>query len=117
MRNCRRNTKTIYYKNKTAIAEPIYDKYGNASYTDWGEQQCVVIPVAIAVDNGSYTIEPYGSDQAFDRNMVTTDLECPIDEKALLWIDTDPDGEYNYIVTGKVMSINELKYSLKKVEK
>ena len=40
--------------------------------------------------SGSSTIEQFGNVQDYDRVIITDDLDCPIDENSIIWIDKIP---------------------------
>ena len=48
--------------------------------------------------------------------MSTSDIACPIDENAVLWLDSDSTDEaHNYIVKKRAPWKNSIAYAVKKV--
>jgi len=72
--------------------------------------------------NSQSAVEDFGVDLRYDKTLVITDMDCPMDEYSVLIIDR-PDVEYNdkgqliydHIVIKVDKSINVLSYALKKV--
>lgn len=79
-------------------------------------------PVLYEVGNissakGDAQIEQFGNLENYDKVIVTGDMECPIDENSILWIDeTDPTKPYDYVVTRIGKSINGIAIAVRKVK-
>ncbi len=97
MRTLNRNKQTFYYATymeKQEMTET--DEYGNILQT--GEYQTIYSnPVEytanISPANGTTASEIFGTAEGYDKIIVIDDLNVPIDEFSLLWIDTTPDIE------------------------
>ena len=82
-------------------------------------------------------LAPYGISTGYTHNAVTEDLDCPMDEQAIVWYGREPtqtvritevvNGElvteervvevpYNFRVVRKAESLNHLIYYLKEVD-
>ena len=90
--------------------------YGTVSTTDdWGNTvkaystpEFIDISVSTGKEKTDYT--PYGSDLKYDREMVTFDLNCKIDNDTKVWIDNE-----EYSVVGVIKSLNSIRYAIKKL--
>lgn len=94
---------------------------------------------------GMVALDPYGLTTAYTHNAVTEDMNCPLDEEALVWYERTPtvketrtrtveetiDGEvtthtiteevevpvpHNFVVVRKAKSLNHLIYYLREVD-
>lgn len=123
MRCLDRNKRRIYY---ALFAEKIanIDAGGNptgehtAHYSD-----CVPFNANVSAARGMASEEQFGINVVYDRVIVTCDMDCPITETSVLWIDADPaiDGEgrqtalHDYIVKRVAKSLNSISYAVAKV--
>lgn len=90
MINLKRNERTFWYATykETRIQ---YDEYGNEN----GDPQVLYNTPVQAVANispatgWSDTLQ-FGNLDTYDKVLVIDDLECPIDENTVLWIDSEP---------------------------
>lgn len=108
MRNLRRDQSTIYYslfKKDGAV-----DKYGN-KIGGYAEPVSLRISLSVAKGDASYNV--FGKDTDYDREMSTTDVNCPIDEYSRLWIDVNTSHTHNYVVTRVATSKREKRYAIK----
>lgn len=103
MRDLNRNKKTIYYALYTGKSE--YTDT-NGDYT--GEQSLTysgITPFRINVSEsqGVAPTEPFGVYKHYFNRMVTHDMDCPIAEHSILWVDKiDRLSEYNASATYSV---------------
>ena len=123
MRDLRRNKKPIYYCLLQEVQAPIYDEYGNEN----GEQYAVYsAPTAadynVSPATGQSNTEQFGDLDDYDKVIVTCDMNCPITESSVLFIDKEPDTDdsdgnpkYDYIVKRVAKSINSISIAVKKV--
>ena len=97
MRTLNRNKRSFYYATYVEKQEiKASDEYGNELQT--GEYQTIYAnPVKcqanISPANGMTAAEIFGTAEGYDKIIVTDDVNVPIDEFSLLWIDTTPDIE------------------------
>lgn len=123
MRSLKRNERTIYYANYIDKTE-ITDEYGNATgsyeinYTTPTPYRINVSPA-----RGSSDDTLFGTALNYTKTMVTADLNCPIDENTVLWVDkvatVDDEGNtnpYDYTVTQVGKSLSSIAYAIKKVD-
>ena len=73
---------------------------------------------------GQSNIEQFGNLENYDKVIVTDDLDCPIDENSVLFIDKEPeykDAEYNEVtaitVTGATVKVPVYDYIVRRVAK
>lgn len=125
MKLCERNMRTLYYATYASQTE-IIDEYGNVTanydvvYSEPQEIRCNLSPA-----KGSASLEMFGEDLNYSKTMVVSDMECPIDEHTVLWVDSYPflpDGSvdanvpYDYVVVRVAKSLNNIAYAIKKVD-
>ena len=53
----------------------------------------------ISPAKGSVIAQQFGDDDRYDRVIVTGDRDTPIDEYAVLWVDTEPELDANGALT------------------
>lgn len=117
MFNLARNSSTVIYKQYQGRTE-IIDANGNKTgswtpqYGDFQTAQMFVSP-----NKGEAESEMFGSVEPYDRVMITADINCPIDEESVLWLDgASTDKPYNFIVTKRAPWRNSIAYAIKKVQ-
>lgn len=126
-----RNKTTIYYANNMGEV-PLTDADGY--YT--GETRITYsnpLPLRMNVSEaksrmdrlGSATyIDPYGLELGYNKVLATCDMNCPIEEDSILWIDKMPvikqdgttDTPYDYILVQIKKSLNNILYAVKRVD-
>ena len=125
MRRVKKNCSTFWYANftknemivdpetgyKTGEKEPVYSK-----------------PVKgfenISPSRGESQIEQFGSYEDYSKVIVTYDINYPMDENSILWVDTDPKIDskgnatvpHDYIVTHVAKSLNTKSFAINKVK-
>jgi len=116
MRTLKRNQRKIYYA--TLIGkEPVTDEWGNET----GEYNMVYsdpLPIRINVSaaQGRLETRQFGQMENYDRTLITDDMNCPIDESSILWIDNlDTTKAHDYVVTKVARSLNVIQYAVRKV--
>lgn len=112
MRSLKRNQSTVFYSLKSETKDT-FDKNGNPIYS---YSEPIKDSFTLSPNTGEAEMQPFGRDVDYDRNMITHDMECKIDEFSRLWIDKDPLTEsHNYIVKKVAKSLNCIKYAIKEV--
>lgn len=137
MRCLKRNQRPFYYcLYKEEI--PILDDYGNETgQTIVVYDEAVEMMANISQATGQSNTEQFGNLENYDKVIVTDDLNCPIDENSVLFIDKEPeykDAEYNeataitfvestvqvpvydYIVRRVAKSLNSISIAVSKVK-
>ena len=115
MRSLNRNRRTIYYALRTGETVNV-DEYGNETgestplYGDPIEMRC-----NISAATGEEAVQAFGSFTGYSRTICISDVNCPIDEDAVIWFGATPTAPYNYIVVRKADSKNGVLYALQEV--
>ncbi len=93
-RMCFRNKQTFWYAPYSATEEQ-YDEYGNQIGTSASYGNPVEIKGNISPAKGDVVARQFGDDEQYDKVIVVGDRDIPIDEYAVLWIDTVPEIDEN----------------------
>lgn len=103
MRDSEKNKTKIYYALRNVSVEK--DEWGNthdvATYSVPIETKISVSP-----NKGEVAFQAFGADLRYDREMVTHDMSCPIDEYSRLWID-DGDSPIRSSVTSIAKGVGD----------
>ena len=76
----------------------------------YGDFQSAML--CVSPNKGSSEVEQFGSLADYDRTMTTADINCQIDENAVLWINgADTNGPWNAIVRLKATWKNSVQYA------
>jgi len=140
MRTLKRNQRKIYYATLIK-GEPVTDEWDNET----GEYNMVYsdpspIRINVSAAQGRLETRQFGQMENYDRTLITDDLDCPIDESSILWIDNldttnvtwimledltwgDIEGKswevltipHDYVVTKVARSLNVIQYAVRKV--
>ena len=117
MRELERNKRTVYYAlfNKN---EPILDENG---YDTGEERPSYFAPVELEINVspaiGESATRQFGDVLDYDRTLVTCNVDLPINEQTVFWIDeTDTTKPFDYVVKKVAESLNSLLIAVKKVE-
>lgn len=123
MRCLSRNKSAFYYALHGEQTE-IKDEYGNAtgqynvSHTN-PHKTCGNISAA----RGEIQSRQFGESESYDKVIVLDDVNTPIDEYSILWVDTLPllkddgstDTPHDYIVKKVARSLNSVSIAISKV--
>lgn len=114
MRSLRRNLQEIYCSLHTVMEEK--DDWGNTHEVK-GYAEPVVMEMTISANKGEAEAQAFGADLRYDRELVTHDMTCPVDEYSRLWLDgravTDT---HNYEVVAVSKSLNCIRYAIRRVD-
>lgn len=120
MKLMERNLSTIYYclyKGKEALLDGNGYETGETriSYAEPVSLKCSVSPAT-----GTAQVEMFGNLESYDKVVITDDIDCPIDENTVLFVDKEPefnDGKpvYDYLVRRVARSLNHISYAIGKV--
>jgi len=123
MRLLARNLQTFWYCLRTN-SQVQYDEYGNET----GENAPMyAAPVEcqgnISWQTGNTDIEQFGQNLDYDRVIVLADMDTPISEDTVLFVDHTPVYEggvltnaYDYIVRRVSKSLNVVSIAIKRVD-
>ena len=137
MRDCKKNQQELYYATYSdQIIEYYRDSDGNIIYDEIdgeliprikcemaGYNNPVSFYANISAGKGTSQEEVFGVSLDYTKTISTTDMSIPLDEKSLVWFETEPtynaDGTVNdasadYSVVGIAKSLNNVVYALKK---
>ena len=121
MRLLNRNTRTIYYRLYEGQKD-VLDEDGNktgektVAYSEPKELRCSVSPAS-----GKTQIEMFGNLDSYDKAVVTDDVNCPIDENSVLFVDKSPEEDADgnplpdYRIRKVAKSLNCISYAISKV--
>ena len=127
MRNCKKNTRPMYYSlYKGEI--PILDENGNEELeTTQSYGNPVLFRASLSTGQSDAEESPFGKNVTYDRVISTCDTSLPIDENSLIWIKNTPvynaDGTVNpdsadYEVAAPPLDgLNSLRIAIKKRSK
>lgn len=122
MRCLSRNKKEIaycLYSGMTAIEDTNGNETGEYTIAYAAP---VYIRVNVSPATGIAATEQFGNLDNYDKVIVTEDVNCPIDENAVLFVDkqyeTDGDGHpiYDYTVRRVARSLNSVSIAIRKVK-
>lgn len=127
MRSLQRNKQTIWYRLLTGDPEPITetDEWGNVLDTGENTQQYsdpVELKINVSQATGTAITEQFGNLDNYDKVLVTTQMDCPINGTTLLYIDTTPTqtngkwSNHDYVVRRVAKSINGISIAVRKVD-
>ena len=113
MRDLCKNKSTIYYALRNIGADK--DGWGNTKdVTTYGEP--TELKISVSANKGEASAQAFGADLRYDREMVTHDMSCPIDEYSRLWLDGRKTTEtHNYEVAAVSKSLNCIRYAIRRV--
>lgn len=114
MRDSKKNKVCIWYALRNVRAEK--DEWGNtkdiATYS-----APLLFKINVSANKGEAAAQAFGADLKYDREMVTHDMSCPIDEYSRLWLDGRDAGTetHNYEVAAVSKSLNCIRYAVRRV--
>lgn len=132
MRCLKRNMRRFYYALFDSKS-PMIDEYGNET----GESEVrygkpILAEGNISAARGETATRQFGEDEGYDRVIALENPDTPIDEYAVLWVDsipeltdegelaTDENGEaitpWDYVVKKVARSINSASVAISKVD-
>ena len=98
---------TFWYALYDATVEQ-YDEYGNQTGASARYGNPVQASANISPAKGDVVARQFGDDEQYDKVVVVGDRDTPIDEYAVLWIDTVPelneDGTLKVNADGEIVT-------------
>ena len=121
MRCMNRNKVTIFY----CLYEkdiPLRDTDGNLTgekYSGYGKP--IAIRCNVSPATGTAQVEQFGNLDSYDKVLVTDNVNCPIDESTVLFVDkpveyTEDGPVYDYTVKRVAKSKNSISVAISKVK-
>ncbi len=122
MKTLARNKKTLYYALQTGI-NGVQDEYGLFSgQYDIAYAAPVETRMNISPARGDAILEQFGIQEQYDKVLITDDMDCPISEDSVLWLNTVPVIEngvtttpHDYYVVRVAKSLNNIAIAVKSV--
>ena len=124
MRCMTRNKRKFYYASYIGETE-ITDEYGNVT----GEYEVsytnpIEVFGNISAAQGEMQNRQFGESESYDKVIVLDDVDTPIDEYAILWVDTLPhsnedgstDTPHDYVVKKRACGSNSVSIAISKVD-
>jgi hypothetical protein len=117
MRCMNRNKSDFWYATYNEKVE-ITDEYGNATgQFSIAYNEPVKAQANISAARGSSDVEMFGVSLNYDKAIVTDNMNLPISETSVLWIDADPaTDKFNYVVSRVARSLNNISYAVRRVD-
>ena len=113
MRDLKRNKQKIWVALRNISTTT--DEWGN---TEDVKTYGTPLPFELSVsgNKGEASLQAFGTDLSYDREMSTSDMTCPIDEYSHLWLDGRlPTETHNYIVKAVSRTLNCIRFAIEKV--
>ena len=122
MKLLKRNCKTVYYcqyVGKTPLVDD--DGYETGEYVvSYTDPKPLIVNVSPAT--GTAQMMMFGTLISYDKVLVTTDMDCPITEDSVLFVDKEPEYDakgqpmYDYTVRRIGKSLNVVSIALKEAK-
>ncbi len=110
------NQQTIYYALYEGMTDIVKDGLKTGS-----KQKTYSLPVAfrcnVSPARGSAEEEQFGINTDYDRSIVTSKMDCPIQEDSILWVGIPTTDPHNYRVVRRAVSLNSITFAIKEVNK
>lgn len=121
MKLMKRNLTPVYYclySDRQLILDD--DGYETSEYRV-GYGEAVQLMCSVSPATGYAQVNMFGNLESYDKVLITDDMDCPIDENTVLFIDKAPefkDGKpiYDYTVRRVAKSMNTISYAVSKVK-
>ena len=124
MRTLLRNKTPFYYASYIDEIE-IADEFGNGTGEyDITYSNPIKVSGNVSAAQGEIQNRQFGESESYDKVIVLNDRNTPIDEYAILWVDTLPqltedgstDTPHDYIVRKIARSLNGVSIAISKVD-
>lgn len=124
MRALYRNTSPVWYALFEGY-QPIRDRNGNLTGdNEIRYENPVKIRANVSPPINTLHYAPFGTDISYDRTLTLCDVDCPITENSVLWINTEPvikedgttDTPYDHVVKKIAPWKNSLQIAVQEVD-
>lgn len=116
MRSLEINKQDIYYASYTGV-KPLYDEYENEIGTVVTYSTPISYRINVSAAKGEMSTRQFGDSEDYNKVMVTSDMNCPITEGSVLWVDRqDTDASHDYIVKRVARGLNTISIAIAKVD-
>lgn len=111
-----RNKRTFFYATYRG-REEILDANGYATGNYRIAYNSPVMAKAnISASRGISDVEQFGTALNYSKTIITSDMNCPIDEHTVLWVDDlDTEHTHDYEVVSVAKGLNSISYAIRKV--
>lgn len=119
----------ILKRNKTPFWYQLYDRTKTVEDENGNEvgsavvyKDAVEMKGNISSATGSAQVEQFGNFAGYDKVIVIDDMNCPIEETTVLFIDKKPEYDaegnplFDYVVKRVAKSLNVIAYAVKRVD-
>ena len=111
-----RNLRTIHYKTYLGKTEILEDGLRTGEYkTNYSD--LVELVGDVSASRGSADLDMFGINTPYTKVLLTTWMECPINEQSIIWIDAPTTGQHDYVVVQVAKSFNVIAIALREVSK
>lgn len=70
----------------------------------------------VSAARGEASTEQFGQDVSYDKVIVSCDVNLPITDTSIIWIENSPTEQHDYIVKKVAKSLNVVSIAVRKVE-
>lgn len=120
MKLLKRNLKPVFYclyKGKEALLDEDGNETGEYQV---GYEEPVKMECSVSSATGTAQVETFGNLESYDKVLVTDDMNCPIDENSVLFIDKEVEFDegrplFDYRVSRVAKSLNTISIAVSKV--
>lgn len=122
MRLLRRNLQPVWYCLFNSEV-PVIDADGyETGEKDIGYGEPVKLLCNVSPATGQSQVEMFGNLDSYDKVIITDEVDCPIDENTVLFVDNEPVFDktgkplYDYTVRRVAKSLNSISVAVRKVK-
>lgn len=116
MRSLEINKQDIHYASYTGV-KPLYDEYENEIGTVVTYSTPISYRINVSAAKGEMSTRQFGDSEDYNKVMVTSDMNCPITEGSVLWVDRqDTNASHDYIVKRVARGLNTISIAIAKVD-
>lgn len=116
MFNLARNEFTVFYKQyvgKQEVLDSNGYKTGSFAVT-YGTLESA--KMYVSANRGSAQDDMFGNLEVYDRTLITSDVNCTMNEDSIVWLDgADTNQPHNYVVKKRAPWKNSIAFALLKV--
>lgn len=116
MRSLEINKQNIYYASYMGV-KPLYDDYQNEVGTTVTYSSPTPYRINVSAAKGEMSTRQFGDSEDYNKVMMTSDMNCPIIEGSVLWVDQqNTDAGHDYIVKRVARGLNTISIAIAKVD-
>lgn len=121
MKLLKRNLSTVYYCQYESQTPKTDDNGYETGEMDTVYKRPVRMKCSVSPAMGYAQVNLFGNLESYDKVLITDDMNCPIDENTVLFIDKKPEFDsegvplFDYTVRRVAKSLNCIAYAVRKV--